>query len=432
MNRRGPMERLRIYIQRLSATAAVLSMVAVSVWATGASAEEQAGGAPGDWLTRYSSARTLGFGGAFVAAADEPIGVLWNPGCLTRVYQNTVHLETARLFESTSINGISFASPERTLLPGFGVTLLSLSSGEFEKTNEFNDVLGEFKEGDVAFLMTVSKSLNTRVSVGANVKVVRQSVDEFEASGVGADVGVLMDVLPDLSLGVSMLNIGGPTITLREIEEEFPNEVRAGAALRVLSDRGLITTELAYHSWYGTRFHGGVEFWVHPIMALRVGYNDTYMSGGVSFRMADGFQLDYAASDHFLGVTHRIGISYRFGGFFASSEAVPSVFSPIGTQSVTKIHLKSRTKAEARKWTLEIVDKSNIAVRRFSGNGQPPAHVMWDGKDEAGLPLADGIYRYRLVVFDAEGRKFIGPEREIEILTSGPQGDIPVIIYDEE
>jgi len=426
------MKRFRTNIHRVPATAAALSLILIAAWATGVFAEEQEGGAPGDWLTRYSSARTLGFGGAFVAAADEPLGALWNPACLTQVYQNTIHLETARLFESTSINGISFATPERTLLPGFGITLLSLSSGEFERTNELNDVIGEFKESDMAFLITASKTLAQRLSVGANIKVVRQSIDEFEASGVGADVGVLFDVLPMLRLGVSMLNIAGPNMTLRDTEEQFPNEFRGGFALRVLSGRGLITTEMAYHSWYGTRVHGGTEFWVHPLMALRVGYNDDYLAGGLSFRLADGFQFDYAMGDHFLGVTHRVGISYRFGGFFASSEAVPPVFSPIGTQSVTKIHLKARTKTEAHNWNLQILDKSNIVVRRFSGSGVPPAHVMWDGKDESGLTVADGIYRYQLVVVDAEGREFVGPERDIEILTSGPQGDVPIIISDQD
>ncbi len=410
----------------------VLCLLLVTAFATPVLAQEQDGGAPGDWLSRYSSARTLGIGGAFVAAADEPLGALWNPACLTQVYQNAIHFETARLFEDTSINGLSFASPERRILPGLGFTLLSLSSGEFERTNELNDVIGSFEEGDMAFLITASKSLSPRLAVGANIKIIRQSVDEFKGSGVGGDVGLLFDLLPDLRLGMSMINIGGPNITLRETEEKFPSEYRGGASLRVLSGRGLITTELAYHDWYGTRFHGGTEFWVHPTMALRVGYSDEYLTGGFSFRLANGVQFDYGAGDHLLGMTHRFGISYRFGGFFASSEAVPPVFSPLGTQSVTKIHLKTNTKADASSWKLQIVDKSSNIVRRFSGRGVPPAHVMWDGKDEAGLPLPDGSYKYQLVVSDMEGRELVGPERVVEIMTSGPQGEVPIIISDQE
>ncbi len=426
------MKRIQMRKHDLFALILVLCLALVTFCATAARAQEQDGGAPGDWLSRYSSARTLGIGGAFVAAADEPLGALWNPACLTQVYQNAIHLETARLFEESTINGLSFASPERRILPGFGFTLLALSSGDFERTNELNDVIGSFNEGDMAFLITASKSLSSRLAVGANIKIVRQSIDEFQGSGVGGDVGLLFDLLPNMRLGVSMLNIGGPNITLRETEEKFPSEFRGGASMRVLSGRGLITTEIAYHDWYGTRFHGGTEFWIHPTMALRAGYNEEYLTGGISFRLSNGVQFDYGTGDHILGMTHRIGISYRFGGFFASSEAVPPVFSPLGTQSVTKIHLKSKTKADASSWKLQIIDKSSNIVRRFSGRGVPPSHVMWDGKDETGLPLPDGSYKYQLVVIDMEGHEFAGPERIVEILTSGPQGDVPIIISDQE
>jgi flagellar hook assembly protein FlgD len=52
---------------------------------------------------------------------------------------------------------------------------------------------------------------------------------------------------------------------------------------------------------------------------------------------------------------------------------------------------------------------------------------MWDGKDENGLPLPDGTYRYTLVVHDAEGRVITSPTKTVEISTGGPQGSVPVI-----
>jgi opacity protein-like surface antigen len=401
-------------------------MLAVS--APVAYAEDQNGGAPGDWLSNYAGARELGVGGAFVAIADEPLGAIWNPACLTQVFQNAIQLETARYFEETSINGLSFATPERRVLPGFGLTVLSLRSGEFERTNELNDVMGTFREGEMAFLLSASKSLSRRLALGANLKVVRQSIDEFDASGVGVDIGLLVNIVPSVTVGASLLNVGGPSLTLRETAEHYPAEFRGGFAFRFLAGRALITSDINYNATTGARLHAGTEFWVHHTMALRLGYYDQYVAGGVSINLAQGIRFDYGMSDHLLGVTHRVGISYRFGGFYADSRAVPPVFSPLGTQSVTKINLKANTKADAAIWSLDIVDKSNQIVRKFSGKGLPPAHVMWDGKDETGLPLADGVYKYRLVVVDAEGRETVGRERTVEITTSGPQGDVPVII----
>ena len=121
-------------------------------------------------------------------------------------------------------------------------------------------------------------------------------------------------------------------------------------------------------------------------------------------------------------------LSGRFGGFFANSYASPEVFSPLGETSVTKFNLKARTKAETKQWQLDIVDKHNQIVRTFGGAGVPPAHVMWDGKDENGMTLADGFYTYRLVVTDEEGRVLKAEDRKVQITTSGPQGGVPVIV----
>ena len=58
--------------------------------------------------------------------------------------QNELRFETARLFEDTSINALGFAVPGNKL-PSFGLTIVSLRSGDFERTNELNDPLGTFQ-----------------------------------------------------------------------------------------------------------------------------------------------------------------------------------------------------------------------------------------------------------------------------------------------
>lgn len=413
-------------VHRICAAALAIAIgSALLLGSNAARAEDQTGGLPGEWLSRYLGARTAGIGGAFVATADDPTGVIWNPAGLSLLSQNQVSVETSRLYESTSINAFSFAVPGRRI-PSFGITILSLGSGDFERTNELNESLGEFDNGEMAFLLSASKNLTRKFFVGANLKVARQSIEDFHGSGVGADLGLLYQVTPALRLGASLLNIGGPTLSLRATDETFPVDFRAGAAVFFLSGRALISGEVDHRADAGTGFRLGTEFWVHSSLGLRFGYSEAAPAGGFSYRITPGTRFDYAAVNELLGVTHRIGLSYRFGGFFASSQADPSVFSPIGERSVTKFHLAAKTKADADGWTLKIVDKSNQVVRSFSGKGVPPAHVMWDGKDETGLPLPDGVYRYRLVVTDLEGRALDSHVHEVEITTEGPKGAVPV------
>jgi hypothetical protein len=402
------------------------ALLAALAWAAAPAAAQENAGNPGEWLSRYTSARTLGMGGAYVATADDPLGVLWNPAGISTMDQNELRFENARLFEDTSINGFGFAVPG-SWLPSFGVSVVSMGSGDFQRTNDMNDPLGTFKNAETAYLLTASKAFSPRLSIGTNFKFVQQAVEDFNAQGFGMDLGVLFDVTPTIRVGGSVANLAGPSLKLRDVAEAYPVAFRGGVAAEMFNGRGLMSLELDQSTGLGASFHAGAEYWLQPMLALRAGFNDSYGTGGLTYHFAPQYQLDYAIADQPLGLTHRVGLSYRFGGFFASSKAEPAIFSPTGDKAVTKISLNARTKGEPDSWTLEIVNKSDEVVRRFAGQGQPPSHVQWDGKDETGMPLADGTYHYRLTVKDREGRSLMATNRTIEISTTGPEGKVPVI-----
>ena len=419
---------LRAVLRGTPAFAAMILMQCLlSAMVNVAHAEEASNGMPGDWLARYASARSIGLGGAFVAAADDPLGMVWNPAGLTQSLQNEVHFETARYFQETSINTIGFVMPARRL-PTLGFAMLSMNSGGFERTDEMNNSLGTFDNKDMAFLISASKSLTQKFALGANLKIVNQQVEDFKSTGVGADVGVLYQLVPRVKLGLSMLNLGGPSLSPRDVSETYPMEVRGGVAVGYMHGKGLLSLEADHRDGPGTTFHAGTEVWFMDQFGVRAGYNDTEAAGGFSYRLNPQMQFDYGMNDHELGLVHYIAVSYRFGGFFANSYATPEVFSPIGENSVTKINIKSRTKAETKTWQLDVIDKHNEIVRTFGGAGVPPAHVMWDGKDENGMTLPDGYYTYRLVVTDEEGRVLRAEDHKVEITTQGPQGGVPVIV----
>jgi hypothetical protein len=405
---------------------ALLAAMLLVTSMTPARAQDANGGAPGAWLANYSGARALGLGGAFVAGADDALGALWNPAGLQFMDQNQLMFENVRLFEETSINSFGFAVPG-SRLPSFGLGVVSLSSGDFQRTNEMNDALGTFHEGETAYLFSMAKGLTPKLALGVNLKMVQQTVENFSAGGFGVDAGAMLALTPGLRLGFSAVNLGGPSLTLRNTAETYPTLYRGGATLAVLGGRGLVSIQLDQSSGPGLKLHGGTEYWIQSTLALRVGYDDKNGSGGLSYQFTPHYRLDYAIEDHPLGMSHRFGLVYRFGGFFASSTADPDVFSPTGERAVTKIRLEAHTKTKASRWTLDIVDKSDHLVRRFGGEGAPPAHLLWDGKDETGLPLADGTYHYKLVVSDADGRVLSSTSHSLEISTTGPSGSVPLV-----
>ena len=152
---------------RAAGLACILALASCAPQAARAASDAN-GGLPGDWLSRYASPWSVGLGGATVATGHEPQGALWNPAGLSWLRRNTVQATTTRLFDDTSVSGLAFAVPGDRL-PTFGLNILYLKSGEFERTNELNESLGTFDEGDMVVAAGASHRIADRLSVGANV-----------------------------------------------------------------------------------------------------------------------------------------------------------------------------------------------------------------------------------------------------------------------
>src|SRR5262245_3953415 len=273
--------------------AAVLGLLLL---ASTARAQAQNAGLPGEWFNGYTTARTLGIGGAFVAVADDPLGVVWNPAGLSAMDQNELRFENARLFEDTSINGIGLAVPG-SRFPSFGITMMSLGSGDFQRTNEMNDALGTFKTGETAYLLTASRAFSPRFAVGANMKMVQQRVEDSNGNGFGMDLGGWYNVKPGIRIGASVANLGGPGIKLRDTKETWPTLIRGGFAAQVLHGKGLVVAQVDQSQGLGTTFHAGGEYWIQPGIGLRIGVDDKAGTGGVSGRLAPKYQNDLGGRD---------------------------------------------------------------------------------------------------------------------------------------
>jgi hypothetical protein len=407
-------------IRRLGAALAALALGAA--WP--AVAADGGEGLPGDWLNRHASARAAALGGARVALADEPLSALVNPAAAAWLERGVVQVNTTRLFEDTSVNSFGVALPGRGR-PSLAFNVLSLSSGDFERTVDSDEVLGTFEEGNLALGLAVAHPLSDRIAAGAQVKLVRQSLDAFNGSGLGFDVGLLGRLPRGVQVGVSALNLGGPTIAMRMRDETYLREVRGGVAVPVSGGNGLLALDAVQRDGADPQLHAGGRFRLQSL-ELSLGYDIDNFAAGFSYSLPSGLQLDYAMSDHDLGLVHRVGVTWRFGGFSAEATATPAVFSPTGTEPVTRFAMKARTRADAASWQLEIVDGSGLVVRSYAGQGAPPADIVWDGKDTAGRPLPDGSYDYRLRVNERGGTSLQAQPGTVEISSGGPRGSIEV------
>ncbi len=80
-----------------------------------------------------------------------------------------------------------------------------------------------------------------------------------------------------------------------------------------------------------------------------------------------------------------------------------SIFSPNGDSKKDVLMLKQKSSVESS-WTAQITDSKNKILKSFNWTGAV-TDVPWDGKDEAGNLVADGLYKYDISSEDAAGNK---------------------------
>jgi len=100
-----------------------------------------------------------------------------------------------------------------------------------------------------------------------------------------------------------------------------------------------------------------------------------------------------------------------------SVSADRSAFNPAGSAEQNLVTFK-QTGSSEEVWTGEICDVAGKVIRTYSFNTSPDAAVEWDGNDDAGKPVPDGTYTYRISSTDRAGNKFVSAVVPVSIDTA--------------
>lgn len=298
----------------------------------------------GEFLNVGAGARALGMGGAFVAVADDGTTAYWSPGGLPTLQSKEVAFMHCQQFDSlVKTNFISYVHPTSSW-GAFGISWLRLGVEDIPKSGyvdsngnlkqdyyDWNDnaekdpgelyieppvVVGYFDDIEDGILLSYGIKLSEYFSMGANLKIIRQSISVHQSSGFGLDIGVLYQLFDGFKLGLNLQDLPRTKLTwdLTGHEEIIPFSVRAGAAYtrQMPSFRSILTLSYGVNTKYETANHYGAEWWLMNVLALRVGSDDGNFSAGCGLKIST-FQVDYAFVGHNdLGSTHRISTSVQF------------------------------------------------------------------------------------------------------------------------
>jgi len=286
-------------------------------------------------------ARAEGMGGTFVAVANDPSAIYWNPAGLASLQRPAVSESHVDWPTQIHYDHVTLVLPSRRLGGSVGIQLGVLGTRIDETTDIEPFGTGrQFTYSDAVAGIAFARRWTDRLLVGAGAKFVREDLGS-EVGGTTTNA-VLFDVGSIFYLGLGSIRIatsltnfgpelrpGGTYVSpysgeLRQYDGfDPPMTFRYGVAFEPVerADQRLTTSlEVSQPADNQQQMKGGVEWTYRHAFSLRTGYNMNVdiakFSAGAGFVTGLGRTsetIDYAYSDGGnLGAIHRVSLGVTF------------------------------------------------------------------------------------------------------------------------
>ena len=271
-------------------------------------------------------ARGIATGGAFLANISGLESIYYNPAGLD------VYPQTEAMFSYISyladINVSYFAVG--TTLGDFGSIGLDLKSLDFGDipitTEEFPDGTGDtYSPSFLTLGFTYSKVLTDRISIGTNLKLISENIQNTNATGFAVDAGVQYRFSEALMIGAAVKNIGsnmefsGQDLSTRTgIPGSIPGS--SSGSYQIITEPFQIPSYFQLSLTYAFDFNeqnnlllAGAYTANNSLedianFGLEYGFmNNFFVRGGYNFLVEN-------SSEYIYGLTFGAGIDYKIGG----------------------------------------------------------------------------------------------------------------------
>jgi hypothetical protein len=313
----------------------------------------------GEFLKLGVGARALGMGGAFASVADDASAIYWNPAGLTFLRQGQAMGMHAEHFggeighdfltvayplrgAGRADEGIVAIGWDRVAVDDIEVTLdglLDYGQDGVPGTGDLGENDGDYTLGETfdyskfrmesnanqAFFFSYAQDLGDRFSIGGSVKLLRMDLVGTNATGVGADLGLLWRASHSLTLAAVAQDLTTTRISWDTGHRETmaPSFVIGSYYARPLGGYGVVSVAAdllfvndgrddASQLGGGADLHAGLEYWYNRQLALRVGTDAGHFTAGTGVRWRK-FGVDYAFLSHDdLDNAHRVSGQVSF------------------------------------------------------------------------------------------------------------------------
>lgn len=314
-----------------------------------------------DFLNLSPSPRLSALGGECVSRIDEDAAFAFrNPALLSDSASGNLNLSVFNYISDISFGSAQYAR-HFDKIGTFHGGLQYVSYGNFTQADEFGNITGSYRSGDLAFVTGYSRAIR-QFRVGINWKLINANLANYSSFGTAFDLGAAYSSKNQLfNAGICFQNIGSQLskFTPTGEREKLPFEIQAGISFKpqymplrfYLTGVQLQTPVLIYDDpdkpvdkdfngdpippkkRIGDKIMGhfviGTEFLLGKNLRLRAGYNHLRRielrsedrAGLTGFSLGFGlkisrFRLDYGFVRYAAGMnTHHFGISTNLSSF---------------------------------------------------------------------------------------------------------------------
>ena len=278
-------------------------------------AETADAGHAAKYLRLGVGARALGMGKAFVSVVDDASAAYWNPAALSRLEKYSISSMYANLTLDRYYNYVGLAANSGDF--SGAVSWLGFGVKDLLGTDEAGNPTGTFNNSEYSVIVSSSYTMLAKASIGVNAKLFRQAIADYDATGYGVDIGLLLVPMENASIGIVVQDIGSSLKWDTGTRNELPLVLKGGVSYKIRAHKHVSVlpsfdvTKIRYRSGYSR--HYGIETIIHQLFAVRAGYQKRLFSygWGVSIRSVS---FDYAFTKDVISEKdcHYLSVGFNF------------------------------------------------------------------------------------------------------------------------
>jgi hypothetical protein len=330
----------RMFLAAGVALLLLATAAAEDAWSQASLGSQRVGTSAGTFLKIGVGARPVGMGGAFVAVANDPSSIYWNPAGIAGLLRKNVTFSHSEWPADINYEYLGLIMPVEKLGGSVGVQFGALYSDINETTELQPFGTGRtFTYTDFVGGLTYARRFTDKLLIGGTLKFVHENLG-VDVGGTTintwlVDVGSIYYIgFGSLRIGVALANFGpdfnpsGKYYSPAGEEREWdsanpPTQFRWGVAWEPVETKSMMLTtalEVSQPADNQQALKAGLEWTLQRILSLRTGYDfnadQIKWSAGAGARATLGTTqgtVDYAFSDGgVLGGIHQFSLGVQF------------------------------------------------------------------------------------------------------------------------